>query len=438
MATSKQQQPVRIGIIREGKVPSDSRVALAPAQAAQLRAMAGFDVVVQPSEGRCFPDADYVAAGVPLQEDLSDRDVLIGVKEVPIAQLIPGKTYFFFSHTHKKQSYNRSLLQSVVDKGIRLIDYELLTDDGGARYIAFGKFAGMVGAHHALRAWGLQSERYALPQMVDFVDYAAAKAAYAKTDFGSVRIVVTGTGRVGQGAAEVLRDAGVSEVSNEAFLAEANPREAVPGEGSAEEAVLAKAGRDRGADGRLVFTQVGVEAYVNERGRRNLSVDKDEFYANPERYESNFLRFARVADVMIHGIFWDHRAPAMFTSEEMGGRDFRIRVISDVTCDIAPVTSVPATLRASTIAAPYFGFDPDCGEEIAPFDPRGITMCTIDNLPNELPRDASEAFGEMFLEYIAAELLRSESAILGRATIAADGALADSYRYLEPFLAGHA
>ncbi len=408
--------PVRVGIIREGKVPPDSRVALAPAQAARLHATEGFEVVVQPSPTRCFPDEDYRAAGLRLQEDLRDRDVLIGVKEVPIGQLIGGKTYFFFSHTHKQQTHNRGLLQAAVDKRIRLVDYELLTDGRGARYIAFGRFAGMVGAHHGLRAYGLRTGAFGLAQMVEFRDYAEARAAYAKTAFGPVRVVVTGTGRVGQGAVEVLRDAGFEELSNEAFLAKAD-------EGTA------------GA-GRPVFTQVAVEAYVNLRGRRGAPVDKDDFYAHPERYESNFLRFCRVADVLVHGIFWDNRAPAMFTSEEMAGEDFRVRVISDVTCDIAPVTSIPATLRASTIAEPYFGFDPAAGEEMGAFAKTGITMSTIDNLPNELPRDASRAFGEMFLDHVAPELLRERSAILNRATITAGGRLADAYTYLEPFLRG--
>ncbi len=414
MAAENFGRPVRIGIIREGKVPPDSRVALAPAQAARLAAAAEFEVVIQPSPNRCFPDAAYAAAGLRLQEDLRDRDVLIGVKEVPIGELIAGKTYFFFSHTHKQQASNRSLLQAVIERNIRLVDYELLTDGAGARYIAFGRFAGMVGAHHALRAWGLRSGAYELSQMVDFANYEAAKAAYAKTGFGSVRIVVTGTGRVGQGAAEVLRDAGLRELSNEDFLATAQ--------------LAATAETD------AVFTQVGVENYVNVRGSRRVPVDKADFYAHPERYESNFLRFTRVADVMVHGIFWDSRAPAMFTTEEMDRDGFRLRVISDVTCDIAPVTSLPATLRASTIAEPYFGFDPGSGEETRAFASTGVTMSTIDNLPNEMPRDASEAFGEMFLEHIAQELLKPRSPVLDRATIAADGSLTEPYRYLEPFI----
>ena len=406
--------PLRLALIREGKTPPDARVTLTPQQAARLDARPEFDVVVQPSPGRCFGDGAYAAAGLRLQEDLSDRDVLIGVKEVPVEQLLPGKTYFFFSHTHKRQAYNRGLLQAVVDGGIRLIDYELLANERGARYIAFGRFAGMVGAHHGLRAWGLRTGHFALEQLVGMDDYEAAKAAYAKTDFGDVRVVLTGTGRVGEGAAEVLRDMGARELKPKDYRRE-----------------MAGGARGKG----FTFTQLGVQHYVNLRGRPEAKVKKREFYEFPERYESRFQTYARVSDVLVHGIFWDNRAAAMFSTDQLLLDEFCVSVISDVTCDIAPVTSIPATIRASTIAEPYFGYDARTGEEVSAFAKTAVTMSTIDNLPNELPRDASAAFGEMFLEHIAGELLRDDSEILDRATIARDGALAPRYDYLASFLA---
>ena len=140
---------MKIGVIREEKNPPDSRVTLSPTHCKMLIEK-GLDVVVQPSGVRCFSDEDYLEAGIPMSEDLSDRTLLIGVKEVPIDFLIPDKTYFFFSHTFKAQPYNQKLLKAIVDKNITLIDYEVLTNDKGARVIAFGKFAGMVGAHNAL------------------------------------------------------------------------------------------------------------------------------------------------------------------------------------------------------------------------------------------------------------------------------------------------
>lgn len=407
---------LRIGIIREGKVPPDSRVAFPPEIAAAALAQEEIELKVQPSPGRCFPDAMYEELGVPIDEDLSDCDVLIGVKEVPISLIVPDKTYFFFSHTHKEQAYNRELLRAVLDKRVRLIDYELLTNDKGSRLIAFGRFAGMVGAHHAMRAWGIRTGNFDLPQMNTFEDYEAAKSAYPSTSsgqaafpsFGNVRIVVTGTGRVGKGAVEVLRDAGFTEVVHEEFLA----------------------GKTSGP----VFTQVGVKNYVQRKDGRPFS--KKDFYAHPTEFESSFLPYTKVADVMVHGIFWDNSAPAMFTVEEMADPAFNIQVIADVTCDIAPLTSMPATLKASTIADPYFGFDPKTGQEVDAWRKDAVTMMTVDNLPNELPRDASKSFGSTYLKVILPELLKARSAILDRATIAKDGNLTDRYSYLQGFVDG--
>lgn len=405
------QRPLRLGLLREGKVPADSRVALTPAQAARVAADPRFELVVQPSAGRCFADEDFRAAGVSLRENLDDCEVLIGIKEVPVSQLLDGKTYFMFSHTHKCQEYNRKLLQAVVEKRIHLIDYELLTDESGARLIAFGGFAGMVGAHHGLRAWGIRTGRYSLPAMYELHDYAAAQAAFAKTDFGDVRVVVTGSGRVGQGAARVLEGAGLHRLTAADFLAGARPGEAV-------------------------FTQLKSSDYLQPIS--GGAFDRPSFLRNPASYESTFFEVARVADILVHGIFWDNRAPALFSLEDAAKSDFRIQVISDVTCDIAPRTSIPATIRSSTIADAYFGFDPNTRREVDAFAKNAITMCTIDNLPNELPRDASEAFGEMFLARVLPELLLDESAILERATIAAEGQIRPRYTYLEDFLAQRA
>ncbi|MFK8056084.1 MAG: NAD(P)-dependent oxidoreductase [Saprospiraceae bacterium] len=399
---------LRIGIIREGKVPPDSRVAFPPQIAAQAAQHEDIDLKVQPSEGRCFPDSAYEALGVTVNEDLSDCDVLIGVKEVPIPLLVANKTCFFFSHTHKEQAYNRDLLRAVLDKNIRLIDYELLTDDDGKRLIAFGRFAGMVGAHHAMRAWGIRTGNFDLPQMNSFEDYEAAKSAYAKTSFGDVRVVSTGAGRVGNGSVEVLRDAGFTELSHEDFLA----------------------GKGAGA----VFTQVGAERYVQRKDGKPFV--KRDFYDNPTDFESAFLPFSEVADVMVHGIFWDNKAPAMCTVADMAKPSFNIKVIADVTCDIAPLTSMPATLKASTIADPYFGFDPKTGEEVNAWGKDIITMMTVDNLPNELPRDASNSFGSTYAKVILPELLKEQSDILDRASITNDGKLTDRYRYLQRFVDG--
>ncbi|MEM1217680.1 MAG: NAD(P)-dependent oxidoreductase [Bacteroidota bacterium] len=209
---------MKLGLIREGKTPPDSRVPLSPQQVKQILDTRPCEIVIQPSPTRCYSDQEYRDLGLTIQEDLSDCNVLLGVKEVPIDQLIADKTYFFFSHTIKEQAYNRPLLQSILQKNIRLIDYEVLTDEEGKRLIAFGRFAGMVGAHNALYTYGQRTGAFALKRMKDCYDYAEAKSIYQNMEWPALKIVLTGTGRVGSGAAEVLNDMGIRSVTPEAFL----------------------------------------------------------------------------------------------------------------------------------------------------------------------------------------------------------------------------
>lgn len=399
---------MKIGVIREGKVPPDTRVPLNPQQCAYLRSEYGLDVVVQPSPIRIFKDEEYQAAGVPVKEYLGDCDLLIGVKEVPKDQLIPGKTYSFFSHTHKQQVYNRPLLKAVLDKHIHLVDYEVMTDNLGRRIIAFGYFAGVVGAHNGFWTYGKRTGSFDLPRMKDLYDYASAKKIYADLDLPPMKVLLTGTGRVSTGAAQVLEDMGVHQVSPRDFLRE-NYNEPI-------------------------FTQLFGRDYL--RHQDGAPFDKLHFYQHPEQYISAFKPYAEQADMMINGIYWDSRAPAFFTKEEMASPDFNIQVIADVTCDIAPIASIPATLRASTIADPVFGYDPKTGEEIKPFQDHGIDMMTIDNLPSELPRDASTAFGKMYIEQVIPHLLAPNSAMIERATIARNGRLGPQFGYLLDFVWG--
>ncbi len=399
---------LKIGLIREGKIPPDNRVPLTPEQCRYLMDHHAVDIVVEPSPIRAFKDEEYAVHGIELRTDLSDRDVLLGVKEVPIDQLIPEKTYFFFSHTIKKQPHNRPLLRAILRKRIRLIDYEVLTDAQGKRVIAFGYFAGMAGAHNTIFALGRRSGAFDLVRMKDCRDYERVKRHYADVPLPPVKIVLTGTGRVGSGAAQVLRDMGIRQVDPEEFV--------------------------QASFGEAVFAQIGAPHYVRHREGRPFV--RAHFYAHPEEYESAFAPFARAADVMIHGVYWDPRAPRFFTREEMLEADFRIRTIGDVTCDIAPNASIPCTLRPSTIADPVYGYDARTNAEVPPYQPDFFDVMAVDNLPSELPRDASRAFGKQFIEHVFPELLAPRSPMLERATIALEGRLGPHFGYLQDYVEG--
>lgn len=399
---------MKIGIIKEGKTPPDTRVPITPLQAAAINQQGNVQIIVQPSPTRCYTDAEYLTAGVPMSEDLSDCDVLMGVKEVPIEALQANKTYFFFSHTIKKQAYNRQLLQAIIDKNIEMIDYEVLTNDKKQRLIAFGRWAGIVGAHNGVMTYGNRTKAYNLPQMNNFRDFAAAKTAYQSLSLPSMKIVLTGTGRVAMGAAEVLEAMNIEQVSPSDFL-------------------------EKHFD-HAVFTQLDCVDYAARKDGQPF--DLQDFFQNPAEYKSIFSPFTKAADLMINGIYWDNAAPAFFTKAEMKSPDFKIRTIADVTCDIAPVSSIPSTLFATTIAEPVFGYNVTTETATPPYQPDTVDMMTIDNLPNELPRDASQNFGEQFMAHILAELLNPDSAVMARAKMTKNRDLTPNFEYLRDYLNG--
>jgi len=400
---------MKIGIIREEKNPPDSRVPLTPAQCAYLIDKYSIDIAVQRSSGRCYTDEEYQEMGIHLVDEVSDCDVLMGVKEVPIDKLVSDKTYFFFSHTIKKQAYNRKLLQAVVKKNIALIDYETLTNEHGGRLIAFGRFAGIVGAHNAIMTYGWRTKQYDLKRMKDCKDYAEAREHYKQLQLPPAKIVLTGNGRVANGAAEVLDYMNIRKVSPSEFLNESFDE--------------------------IVYTQLAPADYVERKD--GSSFELSHFFANPKEYQSTFNPFFKTADIMINGIYWDNAAPVFFSKEDMKQSDFSIKVIADVTCDIAPVSSIPSTLHASTIVDPIFGYDVQKETVAAPHQPDIVDMMTIDNLPNEMPRDASEAFGEQFINNVLSELISAEeSAVLERARITKNGNLCARFEYLRDYLEG--
>ena len=398
----------KIVLIREEKTPSDSRVVLTPEQCQKLIAQ-GYKISVQKSEIRAFKDEEYKALGVPIIEETHDQDIFLGVKEVPISNLVPQKTYFFFSHTIKKQPYNRRLLQTAIKRNIHLIDYEVITNNHGQRLIAFGKFAGMVGAHNGLWTYGKRTGTFDLPRMYQSKDYAAIKQDYAKVKFPELKIVLTGTGRVAYGAAQVLEDMGIKRVSAIDFVTNK-------------------------FDG-PVFTQLNSFYYVARKDGKVFDSAQD-FYNNPKDYKSDFHHFIKHADIFINGIYWDNDAPPFFTKEDMRSSDFNIKVIADVTCDIAPISSIPSTLKASVIPDPVFGYNPIAEKEDAPYKEEVIDMMTIDNLPNELPRDASKAFGEMFIEHVLPHIGEPNSDLIQRATLCNNGQLGDHFEYLRDYAEG--
>lgn len=398
---------MKIGIIREGKNPPDRRAPFSPDQLKGLSTKYGSQVtfLIESSPARCYSDEEYRDAGIEVTDDITQADVLFGVKEVPVSQLIPEKTYFFFSHTIKGQSHNRKLLRAILDKNIRLIDYEVLKDKAGERVVAFGRWAGIVGAYNAFWTYGKKTALYDLKRASECKDLSELKLELKKVQLPPIKIVVTGAGRVGKGIKEILEVLNIPEVESHEFL-------------------------------HLYFEEpVFTVLSSSDYNRRKVDggFDRDEFYAFPEKYESHFLKFAEAGEMLIAGAFWNPGAPRLFRMEDISSPDFALSVIADVTCDIDG--SIPTTLRTSTILDPVYDIDRASGAEISAFGSQtSISVMAIDNLPCELPRESSVEFGKQLKQWVIPALLEDNAPILEKATIARDGDLTLEFMYLMDFV----
>jgi alanine dehydrogenase len=402
------QRALKIGILRETKNPPDRRVPLTPPQIITLQELYPFtEFFVQPSDIRCYSDEEYEYLDIPLKEDLSDCDILLGVKEVDKRTFIPGKTYMFFAHVAKKQPHNREMFREMSDRLIRLIDYEYLTTDKGERVVAFGRWAGIVGAYNGLRARGIKTNRFKLKPAHHCHDLNEMWAGLRLIELKpGLKVLVTGTGRVANGAMETLSICNLVQVSPEDFL---NREFDVP-----------------------VVCQIGPEHYTVHKNRIHFSFSH--FLKHPGEYESAFLPFTRVTDMLITGHYWDPLSPVFFSKEDMKNPDFKISVIADISCDVNG--PVPSTLRATTIADPFYGYNPHLDiEEPAFTRASNVTVMSIDNLPGELPRDASADFGLQLMKSALPDLLTgSESPMITRATILKNGELTPHFLSLEDYM----
>nr|WP_321236223.1 NAD(P)-dependent oxidoreductase [uncultured Psychroserpens sp.] len=401
---------MKFAIIKERKSPPDRRVVFSPEKLAEARAQfPQAEFVVESSDIRVFSDDAYKAQGFTVTNDVSDCDVMIGVKEVPLEHLIPNKKYFYFSHTIKKQPYNRKLLVDMLNKNIEMYDHETIVKQSGARLIGFGRYAGLVGAYNGFRALGLRDKLFNLPKVETLADLDEVKSELDKITLPNIKILLTGTGKVAMGAKEILDHLKIKQVSDALYLTSQ-------------------------------FTEpVYVMADVMEYAKRldGKVGDKWEFYKDPSGYESNFMPYAKETDYFIAGHFYGNNAPYLFTRDDAKEPEFRINLVADVSCDIdGPVAS---TIRPSTIADPFYGYDPHTESEVRFDADEAITMMAVDNLPCELPKDASEGFGDMFLEHVIPAFFNNdERGILKRAKITTDdGELTERFKYLQDYVDGN-
>ncbi len=399
--------PITFAIIKERKSPPNRRVVFSPEKCQEvIKQFPDARIIVEASNVRIFTNEAYRNAGFEVMNDVSEADVMLGVKEVPIDALIPNKKYFFFSHTIKKQPYNRKLLKAMLSKNIQMFDHETIVNADKHRLIGFGYYAGLVGAYNGFRGLGLRDKLFNLPKVENLPDLDAVKAELDKIKIPAIKIVLSGTGKVTRGAKEILDHLKIREVTDAEYLSKEFSE--------------------------AVYCLIDVTEY-NKRSDGG-EFDKNEFYNDPSGYESDFMKYAKVSDMFITGHFYGNGAPFLFTREDAKRSDFKINLVADISCDVdGPVA---CTLRSSTIADPFYGYNPKTESETSFDAPGAITDMAVDNLPCELPKDLSEGFGDMFLENVIPAFFNNDKdGILQRARITTEnGKLAPKFTYLQDYV----
>ncbi len=395
---------ITIGLIREGKIPADNRVAFTPSQCKWVQKnFTDIKIVVQHSEHRCFSDREYKLAGIEVREDISESDILMGIKEVPVAELIPAKIYYFFSHTKKLQPHNRKLLQAIIKSKITLIDYECIEHDDGTRILGFGFFAGIVGAHNGMMAYGERTGIFHLDRVNSQKDFRHLIHTYFGLKIPNVKIAVTGSGRVAHGVLEIMNLMGIHETEPDLFL-------------------------DKKFSYPVYVHLKGSDLYENKKTGK---YDRQHFHTNPEKYKSLFRNYISATDILMNGVYWEKNIPRLFELNDLADKKFNIKTIADISDDRNG--SVPCNISDSTIENPVYGVDKKNLALSKPYLPGSVDMMAVGNLPNELPRDASRYFGEQIIKFILKDIVGDGSEILNNATIVKKGKLTKQFDYMKKY-----
>ena len=405
-----------ISIIKEARV-DENRTPFTPNQIQTL--IANFPnvvILVQPSKNRCFRDEDYFKAGAKIEEDISNSDIIFGIKEVEISKLIKNKTYLFFSHTSKvrkdiKQTtqdkaivYKKELLKEVLKKNITLIDYENIreTSGKGYRYLGFGRFAGIVGCYNTLNLYLKLHKKQLLPRAFEINSYKKIKELISQQNFNKLKILLTGRGNVAKGSMEILTHANIKQISINDYLKKKHDE--------------------------AIFCNISTREYVERKDGKSFS--HQDFISNPYEYNSKAKDFLVDADMLIAGHYWDSKFPKLFYPEQIN--EFKnLKIIGDITCDING--SIPTTIRPTSIAKPYYSIDINSMKEIS-LDDKGIAVMAVDNLPSELPCESSEEFGENIISEVLPFLINKDDGRINRATTASKGKFCPLFSYLENFI----
>ena len=405
-----------ISILREARA-DEKRTPFTPDQVKILIAnFPNIKILVQPSKKRCFKDEEYSKAGAKLDEDIINSNIIFGIKEVDISKIIEGKTYLFFSHTSKVPNgnvqnsqdqsiiYKKNLLRKVLKKNVTLIDYENIRDKSkkAYRYLGFGRFAGIVGCYNTLNLYLKLNKKKLLPRAFEINSYEKIKKLITKQNFNKLKILQTGGGNVAKGSMEILKHANIKQISLKDYL-------------------------DKKYD-EPVYCNISIREHIERKDGKDFS--HQDFILNPQEYKSKVKNYLFDTDILITGHYWDPKFPKLFYQDQIN--EFKnLKIIGDITCDING--AIPTTIRSTTIAKPYYSVDINSMEEID-LGNKGIAVMAVDNLPSELPNEASEEFGKNIISEVLPYLFKKDDGRISRATTTSQGKFTSSFSYLKDFI----
>jgi len=405
-----------ISIIKEARI-DENRTPFTPNQIQTLISnFPDLKILVQPSKNRCFKDEDYSKVGAKIEEDISQSDIIFGIKEVEISKLIENKTYLFFSHTSKIRKdnsqatqnaaiiYKKKLLREVLKKKITLIDYENIRDESknAYRYLGFGRFAGIVGCYNTLSLYLKLQKKQLLPRAFEINSYKKIKELISKQNFNKLKILQTGKGNVAKGSMEILRQANIKQISLNDYLNKKYDE--------------------------AVFCNISLREHVERNDGKDSSYQ--DFMLNPHKYKSKATNYLHSTDMLITGHYWDPKYPKLFSLNQIN-KFKNLKIIGDITCDING--SIPTTTRSTSIAKPYYSFDINSMKEIDLCN-KGIAVMAVDNLPSELPNESSEEFGNSIISEVLPYLINKDDGRINRATTASNGKFCENFTYLNDFI----
>ena len=428
-----------IGIRREDKNKWERRTPIIPAHVKNFNEQHDIHTIVQPSPIRIFSDDAYRKVGATIEEDMSPASVIFAVKEIPLSCFQPQKTYVFFSHTIKGQTYNMPMLKKMMDLQCNLIDYEKIADDRNRRLVFFGHYAGLAGMIDSLWALGqrLTSQGFATPladikQTIAYHDLEEVKDHFKligkqilKNGFPSslapIVIGLAGYGHVSQGAQEILDSLPVKELEPADLLKKANT-----------------------LSSNYIYKVVFKEEHMVEPNQATASFDLQDYYQHPEKYHSVFDRYLPHLTILMNCIYWNRQYPRLVTKDyvkSMQLDDMRLQVIGDISIDLNG--AVEFTEKATTPDAPTFVYDPQSDSITDGIAGKGIAVMAVDNLPCELPKESSKKFSKALYDFVPA-IAKADYRVpfnvcqlppeVKKAVILYHGKLTEKYTYLEQYL----